>query len=78
MSRSKTKLYIRLKRGSNPCSAQLRLKILLINIKMPTMVDILTFISRINFRLQHSKSMITIYLGYLVIYEQFEFYAQLS
>ena len=33
-------------------SAQLRLKfILLINVKMPTIVDILTFISRINYRL---------------------------
>ena len=34
------------------CSAQLRLKfILLINVKMPTIVGILTFISRINYRL---------------------------
>ena len=32
------------------CSAQLRLKfILLINVKMPTIVGILTFISRINY-----------------------------
>ena len=32
------------------CSAQLRLKfILLINVKMPTIVGILTFMSRINY-----------------------------
>ena len=38
------------------CSAQLRLKfILLINVKMPTIVGILTFISRINYRLWSSK-----------------------
>ena len=37
------------------CSAQLRLKfILLINVKMPTIVGILTFISRINYRLWQS------------------------
>ena len=34
------------------CLAQLRLKfIVLINVKMPTIVGILTFISRINYRL---------------------------
>ena len=34
------------------CSAQLRLKfIVLINVKMPTIVGILTFISKINYRL---------------------------
>ena len=34
------------------CLAQLRLKfILLINVKMPTIVGILTFMSRINYRL---------------------------
>ena len=34
------------------CSAQLRLKfILLINVKMPTVVRILTFMSRINYRI---------------------------
>ena len=37
-------------------SAQLRLKfILLINVKTPTVVGVLTFISRINYRLWHSK-----------------------
>ena len=60
------------------CSAQLRLKfILLINVKMPTTVGILTFRSRINNRLWSPKCDISIYLGYFSIYEQFEFHAQL-
>ena len=43
------------------CSDQLRLKfILLINVRMPTIVDILTFISRINYRVWHSKPSISI------------------
>ena len=61
------------------CSAQLRLKfILLINVKMPTIVGILTFISRINYRLWCSKPLISIYLGYFSIYEDLKFQAQLS
>ena len=61
------------------CSAQLRLKlILLINIKMLTIVDILTFISRINYRFWSSKPSISIYFGYFGVYEQFKFYDQLS
>ena len=60
-------------------SAQLRLKfILLINVKMPTIVGILTFISRINQRLCHSKPSISIYLHCFGICEKFKFYAQLS
>ena len=56
------------------CSAQLRLKfILLINVKMPTIVGILTFISRINYRHLSSKPSTSIYLGYFGIYEQFKF-----
>ena len=56
------------------CSVQLRLKfILLINVKMPTVVGILTFISRINYRLWSSKLSISIYLGYLGIYQQLNF-----
>ena len=43
-------------------SAQMRLKfILLINVKMPTIVGILTFISRINYRLWWFKSKISMY-----------------
>ena len=61
------------------CSSQLRLKfILLINVKMPTIVGILTFISRINYRLWSSKPSMTIYLGYFSIYEDLKFQAQLS
>ena len=60
-------------------SAQLSLKfILLINVKMPTIVGILTFMSRINYRLWGSKPSISIYLGYFSIYDQFKFYAHLS
>ena len=42
--------------------------IMLINVKMPTIVGILTFMSRINFVLscvEHGKSFITLGLGYL-------------
>ena len=63
------------------CSAQLRLKfILLINVKMPTIVGILTFISRINYRLWSYKPSISIsmYVGYFSIYEDLKFQAQLS
>ena len=50
-------------------STQLRLIfILLINDKIPTIVDILTFISRINYQL----------FDYFNIYEQLKFHAQLS
>ena len=61
------------------CSTQLRLNfILLINVKMSTNVGILTFMSRINYRLWWSKHEISIYLGYFSVNEQFNFYAQLS
>ena len=47
------------------CSVQLRRTfILLMNVKMPTIVDILTFIGKINYRLWSSKPSISIYLGY--------------
>ena len=57
------------------CSDQLRLKfILLIFVKMPTaIVGILTFISRINYRLLKSKSSISKFLDYFSIYEQLKF-----
>ena len=51
---------------------------LLINVKMPTFVGILTFISRINYRLWSSKPSIFIYFGIFSNFEQFKFYAQLS
>ena len=58
------------------CSAQLSLKlILLIIVKIPTNVGSLTFISRINYRLNLQLKYI---LGYFDINEQFKVYAQLS
>ena len=60
-------------------SAQPRQKfILLKNVKMQTIVGILTFMSSINYRTWWSKPKISIYLGYFVIYEKFKFYAHLS
>ena len=56
-----------------PCSTQLSMKfILLINVKMPTIVDILAFISRIN---TASESYET---GTAFIFQHFTFYAQLK
>ena len=61
------------------CSAQLRLKfILLINVKMPTIVGILTFMSRINYRLWQSELEILTNFGYFRNNEQFKIHAQLS
>ena len=42
------------------------------NVKMPTVVGIFTFISRINYRLWSYKPSISIYLGYFGIYEPFK------
>ena len=61
------------------CSAQLRLKfILLINVKMPTIVGILTFISRINYQILRYKPEFSTNFDYFSIYEQLKFHAQLS
>ena len=61
------------------CSTQMRSKfILLINVKMPTVVGILTFISRINDWLLGFTSEISIDFGYFSTYEQIKFHAQLS
>ena len=61
------------------CSAQLRLKfILLINVKMPTIVGILTFISRINFQILRYEPVFSTNFDYFSIYEQLKFHAQLS
>ena len=51
---------------------------LLMNVKMPTIVGILTFISRINDRLWSSRPSSSIYLGNCGIYKQFKFHAQVS
>ena len=54
-----------------PSSAQLRLKFIpLINVKMPTIVGFLTFISRINYRLCTCSSRSLVHFG---IHEQFKF-----
>ena len=61
------------------CSAQLRLKfILLINVKMPTIVGILTFMSRINYKFLSFEPEFSNNFDYFSIYEQLKFHAQLS
>ena len=50
---------------------------LLINIQMPTIVDILTFLSMINTSLDSLKAKVFIF-QHLGFYEQLKFYAQLS
>ena len=61
------------------CSTQLRLKfILLINVKMPAIVGILIFISRINGKLLWFKHEKSNDFCYFYIYEPSNFQAQLS
>ena len=60
------------------CSTQLSLKfILLINVKMPTIVGILTFMTRIYQFLRFEQKFSTNF-DYFSIYEQLKFHAQLS
>ena len=62
-----------------PCSTQLSTKfILLINVKMPTIVDILTFISMINTTSERLKAIHFFVSPYFSFYEQLKFRAQLS
>ena len=61
------------------CSTQLSTKfILLINVKMPTIVSILTFISMINTTSERLKARNLFICPYLSFYEQLKFPAQLS
>ena len=61
------------------CSAQLRLKfILLINVKMPTIVGILTFISRINYQILRYEPEFSTNFDNFNIYEQLKFHAELE
>ena len=61
------------------CSTQLSMKIiLLINVKMPTIVGILTFISRINTSYESLKARKPRLFQRFSFYEQLKFYAQLS
>ena len=60
------------------CSTQLSMKfILLIKVKMPTLVGILTFISMINIS-ERLKARNLFICRYLSFYEQLKFHAQLS
>ena len=61
------------------CSSQLSIKfILLINVKMPTIVGILTFISRINTTSESLKARIIYIFHHFNLNEQLKFNAQLS
>ena len=56
-----------------------RLKfILLINVKMPTTVGILTFMSRINYQILRYETEFSTNFDYFSIYDQLKFHAQLS
>ena len=59
------------------CSSQLSMKfILLINVKMPTIAVILTFMSKINTTSERQSK--KLYLWHFSFYEQLKFHAQLS
>ena len=61
------------------CSTQLSTKfILLINVKMPTIVGILTFISMINTKSERLKARNFFVCRYFSFYEHLKFRAQLS
>ena len=60
-------------------STQLSTKfILLINVKMPTIVGILTFISRINTASESFKARKIFIFQHFTFYEQLKFHVQLS
>ena len=61
-----------------PCSTQLsKIIILLIHVKMPTIVDILTFISMINTTYERLKAINFFICRYFSFYEQLKFHAHL-
>ena len=61
------------------CSTQLSTEfILLINVKMPTIVGILTFMSRINSIFESLKARKISVFQHFSFYEQLKLYAQLS
>ena len=61
------------------CSTQLSTKfILLINVKMPTIVGILTFIIMINATSERHKARNFFICRYFSVHEQVKFHAQLS
>ena len=60
-------------------SSQLSMKsIMLITVKMPTIVGILTFRSMINTTSESSKARTNFIFHHFTFYEQLKFYAQLS
>ena len=62
-----------------PCSTQLSTKfILLINVKMPTIVGILTFMSRINATSKGLRARKVFIFQHFSFYEHLKFHAQLS
>ena len=62
-----------------PCSTQLSMKIiLLINVKMPTIVGILTFISMTNAASESFKARKGFIFHHFTFYEPLKFHAQLS
>ena len=63
----------------NSCSAQLSIKfIMLINVKMPTIIGILTFISMINTTSERVKARSIFVFQKFRFYEQMKCHAQLS
>ena len=61
------------------CSAQLRLKfILLINVKMPLIVGILTFMRRIHYQFLRFELEFSTTFDYFSIYEMLKFQAELE
>ena len=52
--------------------------ILLINVKMPTIVGILTFISRINAKFEGSKARKFFIFQHFSFYDQLKFYVKLN
>ena len=61
------------------CSTQIRMKfIMLINVKMPTMVGILTFMSMINTTSESLKARKVFIFQHVSFYDQLKFHAQWS
>ena len=62
-----------------PCSNQLSMKFIMhINVKMPTIVGILTFISMINTKSESLKASKVFIFQHFSFYEKLKFCAQLS
>ena len=60
------------------CSTQLSMKLIMrVNVKMPTTVGILPFISMINTASEHLKARTIFIFQHFRFYEQLKFYAQI-